>query len=172
MVRFWSKCFEQTRVLSGLKHSAIASCLGYLDHSYFKYDTIFASYPYWIYSGTPCKSHRDRPLRLYLLLKQSLREFTIVCIISHKGEGKRKSLRISRSLQKIGREQFRYQHSPPQHKLWTLSNLFQTFQFLLQLYRSFPFNSCATGLLQTMLEESILGVNNQTTLNMHMTADI
>ena len=35
-------------------------------HSYFKYDTIFASDLYGIYNGSPCTSHTDRPLILYL----------------------------------------------------------------------------------------------------------
>ena len=34
---------------------------------YFKKDTIFASNLYEIYYGSPCKSHTDQPLILYLL---------------------------------------------------------------------------------------------------------
>ena len=37
--------------------------------SYFKYDTIFAADLYGIYNGSPCKSHTDQPLILYLLLR-------------------------------------------------------------------------------------------------------
>ena len=36
-------------------------------YSYFKKDTIFASDVYWIYYGSPCKSHADRLLILHLL---------------------------------------------------------------------------------------------------------
>ena len=41
-------------------------------HSYFKYDTIFASDLYGIYNGSPCKSHTDRPRILYLLRKHTM----------------------------------------------------------------------------------------------------
>ena len=37
---------------------------------YFKYDTIFASDLCGIYNGSPCKSHTDRPLILYLYYLQ------------------------------------------------------------------------------------------------------
>ena len=37
-------------------------------HLYFKYDTIFVADLYGICNGSPCKSHTDRPLILYLLL--------------------------------------------------------------------------------------------------------
>ena len=43
-------------------------------YSYFKKDTIFASDLYVIYKASPSKSHTDRPLILYLLLRWKLQK--------------------------------------------------------------------------------------------------
>ena len=50
-------------------------------HPYFKKDTIFASDLYGIYNGSPCKSHTDRPLISYLLLKKNNIIIIIINII-------------------------------------------------------------------------------------------